>query len=98
MNRQQYEEYKNRVDIFFNNGLINLSTVSQEPFFSWHSCDCCGSSLGGNRYKCNGYNEKTKEVETYEYVCEDCVYYCEYGQLDDAQMEKINNEILLKGK
>ncbi len=59
-----------------------------EPFFSWASCDCCGTSLGGNREHATGYNPETKEILEYT-VCEDCIYYAEYGRLDDQAMEEI---------
>jgi hypothetical protein len=59
-----------------------------EPYFSWHRCDCCGSSLGGNREFATGYNPTTKEVQEYS-ICEDCVYYAEYGRLDDMTMLSI---------
>lgn len=91
MNKQEYAEYEARVAEFFSHGLANLSTKSDchEPFFSWHPCQCCGTHLGGNRYECDGYNEKTKEVEEYDNICEDCVYYAEYGQLDDTTMANL---------
>lgn len=94
MNKQEYAEYQERVAEFFSHGLTNLSAKSDdngtcEPFFSWSPCDCCGSPLGGDRYECDGYNEKTKEVEEYDSVCPDCVYYAEYGQLDDTTMMEI---------
>jgi hypothetical protein len=59
-----------------------------EPFFSWSPCDCCGSHLGGNREHATGYNRKAKEISKYT-ICEDCVYYAEYGRLDDTTMNEI---------
>jgi hypothetical protein len=82
MNKKEYADYEANVAEFFSHGLRNLSSKS-ESFFSWSPCDCCGG-LAGNRYECDGYNEKTKEVEEYSCICEDCVYYAEYGRLDDA--------------
>lgn len=38
--------------------------------FSWQPCDCCSSKLGGDRTHSN-YGE----------VCDDCVYFNEYGDL-----------------
>lgn len=73
-------------------GITNLSSTSEEPFFSWHACECCGSSLGGNRENCNGYNPTTKEIKEYEYICDDCIYYAEYGRLDDMTMQEIEKE------
>lgn len=90
-----YAEYEAAVAAFFEReGLANLSTVSEEegccePFFSWSRCDCCGTSLGGDRYKCNGFNPTTREVQEYSTVCGDCMYYAEYGRLDDTTMMEI---------
>jgi hypothetical protein len=60
----------------------------QEPWFSWRPCECCRRSLGGNREHATGYNPTTKEIQEYD-VCEDCIYYAEYGQLDDMTMDEI---------
>lgn len=94
MTKQEYAEYEATVEEFFSHGLANLSVVSDdngncEPFFSWSHCDCCGTHLGGDRYNCNGYNTETKEIEEYNCVCQDCVYYAEYGVLDDMTMDQI---------
>ena len=56
-----------------------------EPHFSWSSCDCCGTTLGGDREYASGYNPATKGIQEYS-ICSDCVYYAEYGQLDDMTM------------
>jgi len=92
MNRAEYTDFENRfADFMEREGLSNLSTVSEEdgctePSFSWHPCDCCGRSQGGDRYDCNGYNSNTREVQDGYSVCVDCVYYAEYGVLDDQTM------------
>jgi hypothetical protein len=90
MTKEEYAAYEARVAKFFSHGLRNLSVKADEndvieSYFSWHSCECCGDTLGGNRYDCDGYNSVTKEIEEYS-VCEDCVYYAEYGRLDDTTM------------
>ena len=59
--------------------------VFNEPFFSWVACDCCGDSTGGNREFATGYNPVENKVRSYN-LCEDCVYYSEYGRLDDKSM------------
>ena len=93
MNKTEYKQYENKVADFFNKeGINNLTGTSDEngnvePYFSWHRCDCCGSSLGGDRYDCNGYNPTTKETQSEYTVCSDCVYYAEYGRLDDMTMD-----------
>lgn len=96
MTKQEYAWYEAAVAKFFSHGLHNLSTKSDdngicEPFFSWRACQCCDSSQGGDRYECDGYNDTTKEVEEYDCICEDCVYYAEYGSLDDTTMSQIKD-------
>lgn len=58
---------------------------SNDGGFSWSSCDCCGSSLGGSRYPAHGdVDGKLIHLD----VCADCLEYIEYGRLnDDAMME-----------
>jgi hypothetical protein len=95
MTKAEYLAYEKAVQSFFEReGVNNLSFVSEEeglcePFFSWRRCDCCGTHLGGDRYHCNGYNPTTKEVQEYDCVCGDCVYYAEYGRLDDMTMMEV---------
>lgn len=61
-----------------------------EPYFSWSSCECCGG-IAGNRQFATGYNPTTKEVHEYD-VCEDCIYYSEYGRLNDMTMMDMEDE------
>ena len=67
--------------------------LMNEPSFSWSSCDCCGSSLGGDKYKAMGLikNRSPRRKNNWiEYsICVDCMYYIEYGQLDDMTMMEI---------
>ena len=95
MTRAEYEAYQAAVEAFFEReGLSTLSTGSIEhdynedgdPFFSWYRCDCCDRPRGGERETCIGYNPTTKEVQGDYALCLDCVYYNEYGQLDDMTM------------
>lgn len=60
-----------------------------EGAFSWHSCDTCGSDLGGNRTECiltnpgvdkRGRRRRSKRVMS----CDDCIYYAAYGRLPDG--------------
>jgi hypothetical protein len=62
--------------------------MMDEPYFSWRSCECCGGMLGGNREHATGYNPTTKEIQEYE-VCSNCIYFAEYGKLDDMTMMEI---------
>lgn len=87
MTKAEYAQFESTFTAFMEaEGRDNLSSANdEEPYFSWHPCDCCRRPLGGMRYEANGYNPTTKEVQEYK-VCEDCLYYSEYGQLDDQTM------------
>ena len=85
--KADYQEYQKAVaDFFESEGITNLSCHEEcEPYFSWHACECCGGTLGGNRHDVSAYHPESKQVLEYS-VCEDCVYYAAYGQLDDMTM------------
>jgi hypothetical protein len=57
----------------------------QEPHFSY--CDVCDAHT--NVERASGYNRTTKEVQVYGRVCSDCLYFAEYGKLDDMTMEDV---------
>jgi hypothetical protein len=92
MTYQEYQEYVKRVESFFDeNGLGNLSAKAdedgnKEASFSPGPCECCGSKLGGDYYEADGYSTKHKEVLDFDRICRDCIYFAEYGQLDDQTM------------
>lgn len=95
MTKLEYAAYEQAVANFMEReGLGNLSTVadengSSESHFSWLPCDCCGRKEGGERENCNGYNPSNQIVKGDYSICLDCVYYAEYGRLDDATMREI---------
>ena len=66
---------------------VESGAVCEEPHFSWNSCDCCGGTLGGNREVAHGIDEDGNLHHFH--ICEDCVYYLEYGHLDDMTMLRI---------
>lgn len=61
--------------------LILLSIVEEDlsapaGFFSWSPCDCCGSTLGGDRFFCRALRkEKDRSVlmRRIFQICPDCV-------------------------
>ena len=91
MTKSEYKEYEKQVESFFvKTGISNLSTICDkdtgycEPYFSHSPCDCC-NGIAGDRYEANGFNPINGEI--YEFsVCSDCLYYAEYGKLDDMIM------------
>ena len=63
--------------------LVLLETVTNEsgepidPFFSWLPCECCGDTLGGDRYEAyafvkwgKGLKKHTKKTLS---ICPDCI-------------------------
>jgi hypothetical protein len=64
--------------------------VAGEPHFSWGLCDACGSSQGGGRHPAHGVSAEFGILHLN--VCTDCVYYLNYGRLDDETMDKINTD------
>ena len=91
MTRDEYTAYEERFRQFMETeGIENLSPESEnEPYFSWHFCDCCGSRLGGYREDYIGYCREDDEVMGPYSICTDCVYYAAYGRLDDMTMREI---------
>ena len=69
----------------------DYETIS-EPSFSWRNCECCDRPLGGDRYIATGIIEDTDGEGLFEYsICSDCMYYIEYGRLDDMTMMEIED-------
>ena len=63
--------------------------MASEGHFAWSQCDFCGSNLGGTREPAHA------DIDGFIHhfdICIDCVYYLEYGRLDDATMVEIERE------
>jgi hypothetical protein len=90
MTKAEYSKYEAVFAEFMKRqGITNLSSDSDSEYsFSWRACECCNSDLGGDRIPATGYNPTTKEVRHYT-VCSDCIYYAEYGCLDDMTMIEV---------
>lgn len=98
MNKAQYQQYEADVAQFIEEeGIRFLRTGtdtksedeggSPDPWFSWRPCECCGCTLGGNREYLFAVDADGEQVQ-YE-ICEDCVYYVNYGRLDDQPMMRV---------
>jgi hypothetical protein len=86
MNKKEYREYQGRVKNFLESEeieFISLKDYEADPYFSHCHCECCDSGLGGDRYIMVA--DSGLEYE----VCQDCLYYLEYGKLDDRAMMEI---------
>ena len=60
---------------------LETGEISDEGHFSWSSCDCCGSSLGGNRYAAHGF-DKNGDIIHLD-ICEDCLCFLANGDLPE---------------
>lgn len=56
---------------------IENGEVCDEGGFSRCQCECCGSTLGGNRYAAHGVDSDGKVLHLE--VCPDCVWYIANG-------------------
>ena len=99
MNKREYKQYQKAFSDFFEREKLDtFSPIEQEsePYFSWRPCEVCNSPLGGDRQDYHGSNCETNEIVGPYSVCSDCVYYNEYGTLDDQTMLEIDyNEDLI---
>ncbi len=58
-----------------------------EGSFSSCPCELCNSHLGGDRHAAHGIEGPAHNFNVIHYdICVDCLYYIEYGQLDDMTM------------
>jgi len=64
--------------------------LAGEPHFSWSACECCGSRLGGDREPAHARDKNNTLIHFS--VCVDCLYYLNYGRLDDSSMLEIESE------
>lgn len=104
--KQDYVEYVDSVAQFIAaEGIKHLSTgtIDQlspdydpnaewpegEAWFSWSPCECCKSHLGGDREYLYAHNT-TDELVQFT-ICEDCVYFINYGRLDDTTMMRVES-------
>ena len=62
-----------------------------EPYFSHAPCHICGRQLGGDRYPAH-YVDEYDDINHIA-ICTDCVYYMEYGQLDDMTMMDMEKQV-----
>lgn len=56
--------------------------IANEPYFSWSSCDSCGSHLGGDRHPAHGSLKLFPDREgviVHLNVCTDCLCYLANG-------------------
>lgn len=66
----------------------NWHDSANEPHFSRYPCDICRRSLGGDRYPVHAFATCDDGLGHFD-ACSDCMYYVEYGRLDDTTMASI---------
>jgi len=87
MTKKEYQEYVERVVRFIESENIEVHSETGSSGFMKSPCECCGNHDAGNRETikagpCGG--------PFFEYdICMDCVYFLEYGQLNDSTMMEI---------
>lgn len=91
MNATEYKAYTEAVNRFtYENkvspGMWSPKVSGMAPHFSHIACDCCRRDQSGNRedYVFIGEGGKFEAA-----ICTDCVYFLEYGQLDDMTMLEV---------
>jgi hypothetical protein len=63
--------------------------VTVEPWFSWSPCEICNDPIGGNREYWHGIIANDRQI-VHGSCCEDCIYYINFGRLDDTTMQEID--------
>lgn len=82
MTKVEYDGYKVAVEDFcakVDAKALALRVVDSNPYFSWSPCSCCERPVGSLRYD-------AKIDDEFYSICSDCVYFLEYGRLDDKLM------------
>ena len=91
MTKSEYNDYAERVDNFIKDNKVKAITCSDpETFFSSEDCECCHRPLGGDRYRMSALLEDDTVI-LFD-VCPDCMYYNEYGTLDDLTMMLLTDD------
>lgn len=95
MDRKQYAEYEEA----YRKGTEGFSIVAHEcgedgcDEFSWRHCEICHSRLGGPRHNMTLTNPGPADESYSVKACSDCLYYSEYGQLNDMTMQEIADSL-----
>jgi hypothetical protein len=59
-------------------------TLCDEGGFSWHDCDWCGTTLGGDRYAAHAIGDDPEAILHFD-VCSDCLMYDANGVLPSGR-------------
>ena len=89
MTKEEYFDYRAAVVKNMEPYERMVSTGDKVDDFSKAACECCGRPLAGERYKAEATEKETGDRVLLS-VCVDCVYFLEYGCLDDMTMMEID--------
>jgi len=65
-------------DVTDANDCIDRIEIASEGSFSWSPCECCDSSLGGDRHPAHAVNPEGDILHLD--VCQDCLMYLANGE------------------
>lgn len=95
MTKSEYADYLRRMETAAL-WVVRFDPVDPEAdrLFSWSPCDICDRpNMAGMRSECDwSSTNRGTDIPLYLYgsstvmVCDDCIYFQEYGQLDDLTM------------
>lgn len=71
-----------RVDAYWE-GLVVSVDSDADSYFSWHRCESCGSTLGGDRHEVSWFSMDDHAVTGSGSVCTDCAHYIANGEAPD---------------
>lgn len=93
MTRTEYAEFQARHLGFKNSYKVQQMSGSGETVYEFRTCPCCLGAAdrfelttGVKLYRGDGARRKRPDVVAMGLVCEECLYYEQYGQLDDMTM------------
>lgn len=87
---EDYNKFRRNFALFVSAFRLSHISTGSENTFSWDSCDCCQDDGGGARYELHAHQDGNSEIVTFS-VCPDCLYYANYGRLDDVTMLRIED-------
>lgn len=92
MNKAEYADYERRMTAA-DAWLLRFDPKDpdEEGYFSHFPCGVCDRPTAGHRTECTWVNTNGRHGEPLN-VCDDCIYYQEYGRLDDQTMMDMENE------
>lgn len=88
--QDDYRKFEKNFQLFVNDFKLSHLSTGSENTFSWDRCDCCQDDNGGDRFELFAHQDGNSEIVTFS-VCVDCLYYVNYGHLDDETMARIAN-------